>query len=285
MWNIKMSRRAWMRTMVYSSLALAGGIGYYSANKIEVIRQDVPVSGLPARLEGLKIGVMADFHAGTFTTREDIFHAVDLMNREKVDMISLIGDYVDGAKSRSSENVEKGSYIFELLGQLQRPPLGIYAVLGNHDHWSDPALVTKKLSELPIQTLNNRGIMLEDGLGVAGVDDYWDGPSDPDAAVKNLKREAVIIMLSHNPDVNKQIVREDRIRLAISGHTHGGQIRMPFTHWAPWVPCAPKYRGYSGLIKETDKRWTFISKGVGTFFLPIRLSCPPDIAVMRLKKV
>jgi len=281
--TLKLTRRAWIRTIIYSGLGIAGGAGYISSKSLEVVYSDVPLAGLPKRLDGLKIGVMADFHAGAFTTREDILQAISIINNEKPDLIALLGDYVDGAYSHSPKNVEKGSYVFDTLQRL-KGPLGIYAVLGNHDHWTDASLVRKKLSKLPLVTLTNQGISLGNGLALAGVDDFWEGPSDPFKAIRNISPESVIIMLSHNPDVNLQLKGDERVRLVMSGHTHGGQIRIPIINRAPWIPCSWKYRGSSGLIRETERRWTFITKGVGTFFVPVRLACPPDIGILRLRK-
>jgi predicted MPP superfamily phosphohydrolase len=281
--TLKLTRRAWIRVIIYSGLAIAGGAGYVSSKRLEAVHADVPLEGLPERLDGVKMGVIADFHAGAFTTREDILQAISIVNEERPDLIALLGDYVDGAYSHSRKNVEKGSYVFDALKRL-KAPLGIYAVLGNHDHWTDAALVRKKLSRLPLVILNNQNVSLGNGLAVAGVDDFWEGPSDPFKAIRNLSTESVIIMLSHNPDVNIQLKGDKQVRLVMSGHTHGGQIRIPFTNWAPWVPCSWKYRGSSGLIRETQHRWTFLTKGVGTFFVPVRLACPPDIGILRLRK-
>jgi hypothetical protein len=279
----KLSRRAWIRTIVYASLALGGGAGYLCSKLLEVVRVEVPVKGLAKTLEGLKIGVMSDFHAGAFTTKGEIVKAVTLLEREKPDCIALLGDYVDGAYSHSPKNVEKGAYVFEVLQRL-RAPLGVYAVLGNHDHWTDAGLVRERLSELPLVLLDNRSIRIEDGLALAGVDDFWEGPAYSHKAIEDLGPESVAVMLSHNPDVNLQLAGEDRVRLVISGHTHGGQIRIPVINYAPWIPCSRKYRGSSGLIRESESRWTFITKGVGTFFLPLRLACPPDVSVIRLRR-
>lgn len=279
----RLSRRAWIRTIVYSGLAITGGLGYISSKRLEVIRADVPLAGLPKRLDGFKIGVMADFHAGAFTTRKHILRAVGMVNREKPDLIALLGDYVDSAYSHSRTDVEKGAYVFDCLQRL-KARLGIYAVLGNHDHWTDAVLVRKKLSKLPLVILNNEGTSLDNGLAIAGVDDLWEGPAYPFKAIRHLDRESVIIMLSHNPDVNLQLRGDERVRVVMSGHTHGGQIRIPLINRALWAPCSGKYRGPSGLLRETERRWTFITKGIGTFFIPIRLACPPDIGILRLRK-
>jgi predicted MPP superfamily phosphohydrolase len=280
---LKLSRRAWIRTIVYSSLAVSGGAGYLCSKLLEVVRVEVPVKGLAKGLDGLKIGVMSDFHAGAFTTRGEIVRAVKTLEQEKPDFIALLGDYVDGAYSHSPKNVEKGAYVFDVLQGL-RAPLGVYAVLGNHDHWTDAGLVREKLGKLTLVVLDNQSIFLDDGLVVAGVDDYWEGPAYSHKAIGNLSRKSVVVMLSHNPDVNLQLGGDERVRLVISGHTHGGQIRIPVINHAPWVPCSRKYRGSSGLIRESESRWTYITKGVGTFFLPVRLACPPDVSIIKLRR-
>lgn len=263
---------------------MGGGLGYLSSKRLEVLRADVPLNGLSKKLDGLRIGVLSDFHAGAFTTKGDIQRAISMVDGEKPDLIALLGDYVDGAYSHSPKNVKKGTHIFEALKGL-KAPLGIYAVLGNHDHWTDAGLVRKELSKLPLILLDNQGVDLDDGLAVAGVDDFWEGPARAHKAIQSLSSKSVVIMLSHNPDVNVQLADEDQVTLIMSGHTHGGQIRIPVINSAPWIPCSKKYRGTSGLIREKRHRWTFITKGVGTFFVPVRLACPPDVGIIRLIRV
>ncbi len=281
--SLKLSRRAWIRTVIYSSLCIAGTGGYVSSKKLEKVKVDVPLSGLSKNFDGLKIGVLSDFHAGGCTGEGDIIRAVDVVNSEQPDIIAVLGDYIDGAYSHSRKNVEKGAYVFDALKKL-KAPLGVFAVLGNHDHWTDAKLVRKELSSLHLSTLDNKGVELENGLAVVGVDDFWEGPANPEKAMNGIHPESTVIMLSHNPDVNIRLQTDNRVSLVLSGHTHGGQIRIPVIHRALWVPCSPKYRGPSGLIRETDSRWTFITKGVGTFLLPVRLACPPDVGILRLKK-
>jgi len=286
MMKIKLTRRAWIRTMIYSGFATVCGVGYISAKRLEVVRLVVPLAGIPKKLDGLKIGVMADFHAGRFTRLEDIVYSVNLISREKPDLIVLLGDYVEGGVYRrpNPEKVEKEAYVFDALRNL-KAPFGVYAVLGNHDHWTDADLVREKLSNLAIPLLDNQNTVLDNGLALAGVDDFWEGPSFPYKALRDVGRESAIILLSHNPDVNLQLKGDDRVRLVLSGHTHGGQIRLPLIDWAPWIPCSMKYRGSSGLIRETGRRWTFITKGVGTFLIPVRLNCPPDVGILRLRRI
>ena len=272
-----------MRSVIYSGLAIAGGAGYISSKRLEKVHADVPLAGLPKRFEGFKIAVMSDFHSGAFITREQIMEAVHIVNNERPDIVALLGDYVDGAHSNGHKNVKDRCYVFDALKNLKAPH-GIYAVLGNHDHKIDANTVRNKLSSLPLVILDNRSIRLDNNLALAGVDDLWRGPSQPFRAIEHLSPDSVVIMLSHNPDVNIQLRGDDRVKLVLSGHTHGGQIRIPLTNRALWVPCSRKYRGRAGLLRETEQRWTFITKGVGTSISPIRIACPPDIGILRLMK-
>ena len=281
--TLKLTRRAWIRTMIYSSFFFTGAVACVSSKKLEIVREDLPIKGLPKEADGLKIGVMSDFHAGAFDNKEIILQSIAAINAEKPDFITILGDYMNAQTTRDSKSLEKNSYIFEALRSLEAPQ-GIYAVLGNHDHWIDAHFVQDQLSRLPAQILTNQGIILDNGLAMAGIDDLLKGSPDLKKAMANIPPETTTILLSHNPDVNLQLNDEARICLVISGHTHGGQIRIPFAKWAPWVPCSLRYR-QSGLIRETIDRSTFVTKGIGTTIIPVRVACPADIAILRLLRV
>ncbi len=278
------SRRALLRTLIYSTIALSGSTAYATSDNLEILHTDVPIEGLPAALDGFTIGVMSDFHAGALGNNEVCLNAIQAMHELKPDMITLAGDFVDGANSHDAENIHNSMFLFQELETLNAP-FGVFAVLGNHDHWADSKHVTELLTAKNIPVLNNRNIRLANGLILAGVDDLWEGPGDIRKALRGVESEKHIIMLSHNPDINEDLIHDSSVSLVISGHTHGGQIRAPISHWAPWVPCGPRYTGKTGLIFETAQRRSFISKGVGTFLLPLRLFCPPDVAVLHLRSV
>ncbi len=270
-----------IRTIVYSSIALTGSVAYAQSDNLEIIKADVKIKGLPDSLNGFSIGVMADFHAGAWGNEGVIADAISSMLRLKPDVITLLGDYADGAGSHNEHNIEKASFLFKQLQSL-KSPYGTFAVLGNHDHWIDKKKVTSLLTKGNVTVLNNENRTLSNGLTIAGVDDYWEGPSDHHKALTGVNGENPAILLSHNPDINGFLAPDSPVKLVLCGHTHGGQIRIPFTGWAPWVPCSPQYRGKAGLFPETDRRYCFISKGIGSFLLPVRLSCPPDIGLLRL---
>ena len=281
--TLKLTRRAWIRTMIYSSFFFTGAVACVSSKQLEIVRADLPIKGLPKEADGIKIGVMSDFHAGAFDNKEIILQSIAAINAEQPDIITILGDYMNAQTTRDSKSLEKNSYIFEALRSLEAPQ-GIYAVLGNHDHWIDAHFVQDKLSGLTAQILTNQDIVLDNGLAMAGIDDLLKGSPDSKKAMANIPPETTTILLSHNPDVNLQLNDEARICLVISGHTHGGQIRIPFAKWAPWVPCSLRYR-QSGLIRETIDRSTFVTKGIGTTIIPVRVACPADIAILRLLRV
>ena len=281
--TLKLTRRAWIRTMIYSSVFFTSAAACVSSKQLDIVRTNLPIKGLPKEADGLKIGVMSDFHAGAFDNKEIILQSIAAINAEQPEIITILGDYMNAQTTRDSKSLEKNSYIFEALRSLVAPQ-GIYAVLGNHDHWIDAHFVQDKLSNLPAQILTNRNIILDNGLAMAGIDDLLKGSPDLRKAMANIPPETTTILLSHNPDVNLQLNDEARIRLVISGHTLGGQIRIPFAKWAPWVPCSLRYR-QSGLIRETIERSTFVTKGIGTTIIPLRVACPADIAILRLLRV
>lgn len=279
----KLTRRQLIRSGVYSGIFLSGGLGYRQSQNLERISIDVPIPNLPNPVSNFTIGILSDFHAGVWGNSKIIGEAIDLMQEAKPDIICLLGDYVDGALSHDSSAIQNSLFIFDELARLSAP-LGIFAVLGNHDHWINAEVVTQLLEKINITVLDNQNIQLPNGLFLAGVDDYWEGPDKLQDALRGLEQDQPTILLSHNPDINQNLVKTDSVNLVLSGHTHGGQIRVPFCNWAPWVPCSPRYRGPAGLLWESKQRATFISKGVGSFLLPLRLFCPPDIAILKLTK-
>ena len=279
---MKLSRRTLMRTALYGGLATAAAGGYAVSQRLEICRQQVEVAGLPSSLRGLTLGVMSDFHAGAWGTEEINYQAFAAMQAAQPDIIVLLGDYIDGALSHSPHNIAKGRYLFELISKL-KAPLGLFAVLGNHDHWTDARAISNLLTGAGCTLLNNQHQQLTAGLILAGVDDFWEGPARPEHALQGLDPTLPVLLLSHNPDVNMLLTPDlVQVKLVLAGHTHGGQVRLPISNKAPWVPSSAPYRGQTGLIRETSQRSTYISKGIGTFFVPVRFNCPADIALLQL---
>jgi len=173
------------------------------------------------------------------------------------------------------------------LSQL-RAPLGVYGVLGNHDFWSGQESVKAICGTLSEQIgviwLRNRNVELEKGgasFNLLGVDDFWESSCSLASACKGVDKDSIKILLSHNPDINDDIAAlNERIDLVLSGHTHGGQVAMPFIG-QPVMPSkfGQKYR--MGLVRDGERQ-TYISRGVGCLLAPIRLNCLPEATVITL---
>ena len=170
-----------------------------------------------------------------------------------------------------------------------RAPLGVYGVMGNHDFWSGRRAAERlagALADIRVHLLRNGHVHIERAgrrLALAGVDDYWEDSYDLKKALRGITPDTCTILLSHNPDVNEDLDMLDHsVDLTVSGHTHGGQIVLPLIG-APYLPSpfGQKYR--AGLVRDGGRQ-TYISKGLGVFFVPVRLGCPPDVTLLRLRR-
>jgi uncharacterized protein len=278
-----LSRRTLLRSLIYTGMFSAIASGCSSADELEVVEEDIFIQELPDRLDGFKIGVLSDFHAGAYLREEEIVEAVEKVNSHQPDVVALLGDYVDGkTESHNLPDLADSRFLFNALAKLEAGQ-GIYAVLGNHDHWAGATWVRAELGRARARLLINEHIQLANGLVIAGVDDYWVGRARLQKTLQGAPAGAPTILLSHNPDINCKIPAQSSIKAVLSGHTHGGQIRTSFSERAFWVPCAKQYRNQSGLIRENDTRSTFVSKGIGTYLLPVRWNCPPDVGILTLR--
>jgi predicted MPP superfamily phosphohydrolase len=167
-------------------------------------------------------------------------------------------------------------------------PHGLYGVLGNHDFWSGShglkTLVRDFEDGLGVQWLRNRNVSLtrgEERIVLAGVDDYWQNSCSPEQAVKGAPQGTARILLSHNPEINENLSDEMHdVDLVLSGHTHGGQIKLPFIG-APFQAGVRRAKYMEGLARD-GKRQTYVTRGVGHLVVPIRFLCPPEASLITL---
>ncbi len=277
------TRRTFLRGLAFAggSAAMAGGgLGGYAflwePNDLEVSQVDVALPSLPASFAGLRIAHLTDLHASPTVPVERLRAAVTAALTAQPDLVILTGDYV------SSLAHGEDKVVADVLSTL-RAPLGVYAVFGNHDHWSGPVeMVNSALRRAGVTVLTNEGVPLERGgehLFLAGVDDVRQNKADLAAALRAAPAGGCIVLLAHEPDFADEVARDGRVTLQLSGHSHGGQVVLPFAGpiYLPYM--ARKYpRGYyriGGLQLYT-------SRGIGTVHLPARFNCPPEIAVLEL---
>jgi predicted MPP superfamily phosphohydrolase len=272
-----MKRRKFLKTAAIATLGSVVGIGYarLEARWLGVNTVTLTVPNLPASFKGKRIAFLADLHHGPYVPLGYIRRAVDMCNGLGADMIALGGDY-------PHRGVE---YIAPCIQELARlhAPLGVYAVLGNHDHYDGgQPHASKALREAGIPELTNCGRWIEAGgdrLWLCGVDDFWRGVQDLPAALAPTTERDAVILLSHNPDY-VEYIRDPRVGLVLSGHTHGGQVNLPIIG-PPIVPSIYGQKYAHGLVQGPVAK-VFVTRGIGTITPPVRLFCRPEIVLITL---
>jgi predicted MPP superfamily phosphohydrolase len=236
----------------------------------------VRLPALPAAADGLTIAQLSDFHLFPFTTRAFLQTAIARTRELKPDLIVLTGDYV----------LTHADSIFELaplLAQLDAP-LGVYGVLGNHDYWTNATLVRQGLREAGVTLLENQGVRLQRGRDLcylAGVDDGWSGKPDLRAALDACPCQLPAIVLLHEPDFADRTAHDPRAAVQLSGHTHGGQVRLP----GQGALVLPKHgRKYQQGLYRIGQLQLYTNRGLGVIGPPLRINCPPEITLLTLER-
>lgn len=275
------SRRRFVKRLGYAAAALAlPGVAVDMAVErhwLQLVRKRIPVPGLPPGFSGLTIALLADLHHGPWNSFEYLRQAISLTNTLGAEAILLGGDYV----RKGSEYIEP---IWCELAALSAPR-GVHAVLGNHDQWEDESLVFTRqcMHNAGITDLTNRGIALSRGgdrLHIAGVGDLWTDTQDLALALAAVPADGCAVLLSHNPDYLEEM-DDVRVKLVLSGHTHGGQINIPFLG-TPIVPSKYGNRYARGLVRR-DWKQVYVTRGVGLSVLPVRFRCRPEISLLTLE--
>jgi len=285
-----LSRRGFLK-LCGGGLLAAGAAGAYARfvepqwPTVEPVAMDFP--DLPAALEGLRIAQLSDLHLsprvpGAYL-REQFERTVAL----SPDVIVLTGDFITRADSRYHDELT------ELLGVLQAP-LGVYAVLGNHDWgvyqgvfpvhigptWADR--IVKAVTAAGVRVLRNESHTIARGdaqLQLVGLEDLWSGSCDPATAFREVDPALPRFALAHNPDTIINL-KEYPCRWVLSGHTHGGQVRIPF-FGAPILPVVNR-RFDAGLVHVGTQR-LYVNRGIG-HLIPIRFNCRPEITLFTLTR-
>jgi predicted MPP superfamily phosphohydrolase len=241
------------------------------------IQHALAVSELPfacarggAGLDGLRIAFLTDLHAGSFMDASDLCRVMERVAAAEPHLVLFGGDLINTR--------EREILLYRDALRLLRPELGVFAVPGNHDHFwgSDIGLWTAFLREHGVQVLLNRGVRIERNgasLWLCGVDDLTEGAPDLRAALDGRRPDEPALLLSHHPDFFFEAAAAG-VDLTLSGHTHGGQIRI-----GSWAPIHHSRFGYErGWFAEGDSR-LYVSRGIGVTVLPLRIGAPPEIPV------
>jgi predicted MPP superfamily phosphohydrolase len=267
-------------------LVLAAGLGlaldafWIEPSSLRLTRYDVTVDA--PFLKGMTIAVISDLHAGApYIDDAKIDRVVAMTNDAHPDIILLTGDYV-------IRNVAFGHHmaaekIVAHLKQL-RAPMGVYSVLGNHDHWENGPRIAGLFRAAGIPDLENVPLALRGPHGdfyLVGIGDYHSGMSHPPRAFRHIPANAPALCFTHSPD--SLPILPKNCALTLAGHTHGGQIRLPFLG-RPAVSFASMYgqRYAIGTVRE-DGKTMFVSPGIGTSLMPARFGVPPEISFLTIR--
>lgn len=264
------------RVCSFGTLGLAASYPIFIERSIiQTNTYRIVVPNLPQAFSGLRVVHLTDLHYGPLVPLEVIQSVIERANQLTPDLIVCTGDYVNKASGMA-----KIDQVWPLLSQLSAP-LGVYSVLGNHDHWADKARSDYWLKRTG-QDLHHKKVRFErlgQHLWLAGAGDFLEDHRNLDIVLDGIPDKECRIVLAHNPDT-ADTEYSKRIDLIISGHTHGGQVVIPYIG-PPVLPVQNK--NYSSGIIQTPRGSTiFISKGIGWAILPVRLNCFPEIAVLEL---
>jgi hypothetical protein len=258
---------------VLRKIVKAAGLG---VGEIEVRTEALDLPHWPSSLSGLRLAVIADLHAGAPQIDEQRIEAiVDRVNSERVDLVALLGDYIDTNVALSEWIAPEK--IAARLGRLESR-LGTVAVLGNHDWAHAGPRMGSALRDAGITLLENRAIGVE-GFWIAGLGDLMQRTADLDGTLAQVPDEQPVLLFSHNPDVFPRVPAS--VALTLSGHTHGAQVDLPFLR-DKFTPSRFGARYTGGHIAE-DGRHLYVSDGIGSSRLPIRFRAKPELPVLELR--
>ena len=253
---------------------MVGYVAGFEPDDLVLERRTVKLPNLPSAFDGFRIVLLTDLHLHPFTSVNLIRRTVEISNSLKPDLVLLGGDYVCGFAEAA----------FELGSILERLDAkhGLFGVLGNHDHFRGSRIVQEGLHRASIPVLTNEGLGLtigEASIFLAGLDSVSAGRANPKAAFSARKNERVILALVHEPDYIDRLRKVVPVDLQLSGHTHGGQIRIPGTGAIALPRWGEVY--VEGLYRVGASQ-VYTSRGIGMVHLPFRFNCPPEVTEITL---
>jgi uncharacterized protein len=291
----RIPRREFLRKLGWSAATVPYVVVGYSVFRslydYQVFRIDVPISGLPAALDGVTIAQLSDLHAGSFFSERPLLDAVSTIEGLKPDLVAITGDFVNHAAAELS-------MVMPALHRL-RAPLGVYGCLGNHDHYAHLPDVVRGIGQTSVDLMINshRTIRVDKAsLHLVGTDNtgfrqhYADLPRALAGLQPNPNGEEARILLAHDPTFWDGYVRPDYpdIDLMLCGHTHGGQIGYELGPFR-WSLARIRYARWAGLYHEqrssgAGRQYLYVNRGAGTVGPPLRLGIRPEITFLTLRR-
>jgi len=280
---LPINRRKFIRLAATGGVAALGVDAFIiEPDRPVVVHHEIALRRWPSRLDGFTIALLSDFHYDPYFSVHPIRTSVEMVKSLAPDLIALNGDFVSvpllGDPVKAACAAEPCA---QLLGQLKAPH-GVWAVMGNHDVFSDPGRVISALRAEGIQVLANRSVPIEKNGGrfwLSGVDDVLGGSADMPATLHDIPPGEPTVLLAHEPDYADYVARYP-VELQLSGHSHGGQVRLPLISPLFLPDLGKKY--VWGLYKVGNLK-LYTTAGIGTVRVAARFRCPPEITLIVLR--
>ncbi|KMJ58439.1 metallophosphoesterase [Bacillus sp. LL01] len=283
----KVTRRGFFKrifTVAFTAF-LTSGIGYYYARYIEPkqmnkLNYTITHKDIPESFSGIKIAQFSDTHVGHHFNKTDLEKVVRKINEEKPDIVFFTGDLMDNPLE-----YDRSYNLIEILGKI-KAPLGKFTIFGNHDHGGYGTETYEEIMEKSKFTVlknENTYVELIDGsrIYIAGVDDLMLGRPDFRETLRDIPDDAYTILLAHEGDAADSIAKQFQVNLQLSGHSHGGQVQLPFFGPLITPPLGSKF--YEGF-HQFDDMTLYVNKGLGTTRQPYRFLAPPEITFFTLER-
>jgi len=280
------TRRGFLRGMAGVAGVAAVGLGAHSLfiepHNLAIERLDIRLRRLPEAFDGFRIAQISDIHYGPYMGRRGVQAAVDAAMALRPDAVVLTGDFVshDFGRHNGPEGARNAEPCADVLRRFA--PVPVFSVLGNHDHWNSATIVAGAFHDAGLQMLRNQALPLERGaarLWIAGIDDAWAGAADLPHALRQVPDGEATVALVHEPDVADYVARFP-IDLQLSGHSHGGQVRLPGI--GPIILPAMAIKYPEGLNRVGNLQ-VYTNRGLGVITPPVRFNCPPEVTLITLR--
>ena len=232
---------------------------------------------LPGWKAELRMAVLSDLHIGSPHVGLDKLRLiVEKTNVEEPEIVVLLGDFVTGGPNgRRAGGFVEPELIAEELKKLHAP-LGVYAVLGNHDWWYDGEHVRRALTEVGIPVLENRAVRVGNAFWLGGIADLWTREPDVAGTLQQVTTDDPVVLITHNPDIFPDVPA--RVSLTLAAHTHGGQVHLPIVG----TLITTSRLGYNAGEFVEQGRHLFVTTGIGTSIVPVRMGVPPEVVILTL---
>lgn len=277
----RLSRRKFLALALAGGMVTAGGgLGYATYVEpewVRLVKIEIPIAGLPESFDGLRLIQLSDMHSGTLVNPDYIDYCFKLAASRQPDLVLLTGDYVTGL----------ASYVRPVAASIETHLNGYtkIAVLGNHDYWAGPVAVRDALVAAGVRVLGNEPHKIVRGkefFWIIGTHDYWSGLFDDREALDGVSPSDPKIVLSHNPDT-LDYFRNAGVDLMLSGHTHGGQVNLPFI--GPLLVPSKYGAKYAFGLFEFGRFRLYVNRGIGVISPPVRFRMRPEITQITLRSV